>query len=54
MLRQREFATFTFEDMMGSVGGYAGLFIGWAIYSLVEITTNFAAKLTAIFRKADQ
>ena len=43
--RQREFPTFTLSDMLGSLGGYAGLLIGWSIYSAVELAAGVAPQL---------
>ena len=43
--RQREFPTFTLSDMLGSLGGYAGLLIGWSIYSAVELAARVAPQL---------
>ena len=32
-----EFYNFDFQDLVSSIGGYLGLFLGWSVLSIVEM-----------------
>ena len=34
--RQQESESYTFGDLIGAVGGYLGLFVGWSCYGWME------------------
>ena len=50
MSRNVESSSYSFSDLMGAVGGYLGLFIGWSIYGMMEDTASFGARVTEVVK----
>ena len=50
MSRNVESSSYSFSDLMGAIGGYLGLFIGWSIYGMMEDTASFGARVTEVVK----